>query len=505
MLNHNSTSRVNRALSSTSSINGETFLQQKMRNWIGYLFILVLAIVYGYLIAKQTLVGFAVFAGIVGLFVAVVCLLNSEVALYVNVFYSFFSYYFFRLLHMDDFPIGVVTDLLVITTLLSLFTKPLKLKTDFKVFMRHTVIIWLTVVVFYHILELFNPNASSVAGWFQVFRRLIIAVFFLFITYSVLDTYRKIRRFVAFLFACCLIMGVYGCIQQWHGLFNFEKQWVISNPVYMNLMYIYGDFRKFSTLSDPAAFGMEMAAVAVFFIIIGLGQKRKRNLLLYIGGSIPMLLGMSYSGTRTATLMTIGGLAFFILLTIDKRSSRLFAVTGILALLFLLYAPIYNSATLIRFRTSFSGKKDESYLVREKNRARIQPYIYSHPIGGGLYTTGGSGEKYNPGHYLAGFPPDSGYLRKALETGWIGLLLITTFYFVVMRYGIRGYFQTKKQRFKTLYAACLSLVLAFYIGEFAQEAIGQIADMVIYYPAIAIMLRLREFEQMRETSHENLV
>lgn len=466
----------------------------------GTFFVFAIAILYGYLIAKETLVGFGLFAAVIGLFVGLACFLNSELAFYVNIFYSFFSYYFSRLLFKDDFPVGVITDILVITTVFSLFLRPVKLKTDFGAFVRKTIIIWLTLILLYHIMEVLNPEASSVAGWFQVIRRMVISFFFLFIAYSVLDSYRKIRRFVTILFICCVIMGVYGCIQQYHGLFNFEKQWVTSNPVFMNLMFIYGDFRKFSTLSDPAAYGMIMAAVACYFIIIGLGQKKLKLTLLYIAGSIPMLLGMSYSGTRTATLMVVGGLAFFILLTFNKASSRLFAVAGVLTLLFLLYAPIYNSATLIRFRTSFSGKKDESYQVREKNRARIQPYIYTHPFGGGLYTTGGSGLKYNPGHYLAGFPPDSGFLKKALETGWIGVLLITCFYFVVLRYGIRGYFSSKKQKFKPLYAASLTLLIAFYIGEFAQEAIGQITDMVVYYPAIAILLRLRELEPKESTA-----
>ena len=45
-----------------------------------------------------------------------------------------------------------------------------------------------------------------------------------------------------------------------------------------------------------------------------------------------------------------------------------------------------------------------------------------------------------------------------------------------------------------LCAACVSSIFAFYIAEFGQEAIGQITDIVIYYPLIAILLRVEYFK-----------
>ncbi|HEV7622163.1 MAG TPA: O-antigen ligase family protein, partial [Flavisolibacter sp.] len=452
---------------------------------------------YGYLLATQTELGFTLLALVIALFVAMVCFMNAELALYINIFYSFFAYHISRYLFNDEFPVGIVTDILIGITLLSLVTRPLKIKADFNNFIRNTIIVWLIVIVLYHLLELFNPNAHSFEGWFQVFRRLLSASVFFFIAYCVLDDYKKIKRFITILFVFALIAALYGCIQQWHGLFEFEKAWVKSDEVRFTLMFIYGDYRKFSTMSDPAAFGMIMSACAVFFIVLAISSKKPLLRYGLLAGCVFMLLGMSYSGTRTAIAMTIGSLFIFILLTLNKASTKLFAFFMFFLFMFLMYVPIYNNATLIRFRTSFSGSNDQSYKVREMNRAHIQPYIYTHPFGGGLYTTGGAGAKYNPGHYLAGFPPDSGYLKKALETGWIGLLLIATFYFVVLRYAVRGYFQTQNSYYKPIYAASIALLFAFYIGEFSQEAIGQITDMVIYYPIIAIILRLRSFDEAK--------
>jgi putative inorganic carbon (HCO3(-)) transporter len=140
------------------------------------------------------------------------------------------------------------------------------------------------------------------------------------------------------------------------------------------------------------------------------------------------------------------------------------------------------------------------------NRASKQPYLRSHPFGGGLGTTGPSGRRFTPGHELAGFPPDSGYLRKALETGWIGLLIVCALYFTILRFGVRKYFIANTERYKMLCAACTSSIFAFYLAEFGQEAIGQITDIVIYYPMIAILLRVDQFKGFRQpaTSLESL-
>ena len=180
----------------------------------------------------------------------------------------------------------------------------------------------------------------------------------------------------------------------------------------------------------------------------------------------------------------------------------IFAFGCALVFLFLLYAPIYGNGTINRFRTSFIGKEDASYNVREINRSIIQPYIYSHPIGGGLCTSGEPGLRFNPGHELAGFPPDSGYLRKALETGWIGLIMIIVLYFITLKFGIQSYFRTKNDQSRVIYVACIACLFALYIAEFPQEAIGQITDMVLYYPFIAILIQMRKMDLEEEEVFE---
>jgi len=476
-----------------------TFLNQKLNNVAGMLLVTLIATGFGYLVAKQTFIGMGLFAVIVGFFTVAACMMSAELGLYINIFYSFFAFGVARYIFGDAFPTGVGTDVLVLATFFSLLIHKVNLRKAISQFLHSPVVIAILAVVAYLFVEVFNPYADSVEGWFQTFRRFIESVLILFIAYNVFTDRAAIARFAKVLFAFCTIAGLYGCIQQWHGLFDFEIAWVMATENRFGLIFINGNYRKFSTMSDPTAYGIAMAAAAVFFMIIAWNQKKAATKAILGIGILFMLLGMAYSGTRTANAMVAVGLAMYILLTMNKRSTKVFAVVAGLAFLFLLYAPIYSNPTINRFRTSFNASEDESFKVREVNRKFIQPYIYSHPIGWGLGTTGAQGLMYNPGHFLAGFPPDSGYLKKAIETGWIGLALICALYFVVMRFGIRGYFRSGDERSRVWYAAALAAIFAFYIAEFPQEAIGQITDIVIYYPLIAMMMKLREFDRKEAT------
>jgi len=483
---------------SVSGILEKIFLQDKLNNWVGWLLIAGVAVFFGYLIATKTFLGLSLFGLIFGFFVIIACLVSTEIGLYINVVYSYFAFHFSRYLFNDEFPVGIVTDVLILAAFLSLLFTNIKMRKVLNEFTKTSVTIFILILLVYLFLELFNPLAHSFEGWFQTFRRFLGSVFLLFISYNVFTSYEKIKRFIVVLFVLNVIAAIYGCIQQWHGLFDFEIAWVTASPNRFGIFFQMGDFRKFSTMSDPTAFGVAMASCATFFMIYAWYQKRLSVKAIFFTGIVLMLVAMGYSGTRTANVMVAAGIVMFVLLTLNKKPTRVFAVVAALVFVVLLYGP-YTNRTINRFRTSFIGTKDESFNVRERNRKFIQPYIYKHPFGGGLSTVGGSGLKYNRGHYLAGFPPDSGYLRKALETGWIGLILVCLFYFVVLKYGIRRYFRCKDEDLKIVHAGAIAAIFSFYMAEFAQEAIGQITDIVIYYPLLAMLMKMEHFKTFNRT------
>lgn len=495
---------------SSNSLNGffrRFFLNEKLDNWVGFLLVAVISIFFAVLLSNNFLVGIGILVGFAGVCALTVCVLTPLAGLYITTIYCFSASALSRFFFNDQVPIGVVIDILVGTTFLGLFFSKLNLKKNAAVFFKIKPIILYTVIIAYLCFELVNPIGHSFQGWLQVMRKVLESFLIVFIAYNVFDSVSKIRIFINVVFCFVLIIAVYGCFQQWHGLSQAEINWVSSDLVRFKLICLWGVYRKFSLLGGPTEFGIMMGGCSLFYLLIGLHEKRNFKKIIYIAGAAVMILGMSYSGTRTANAMFIAGVALFLLLTINKTSSKLLAFFAVLSFLFMLYAPIYGSATLNRFRSTFSGSKDASYNVRETNRKMVQPFIWSHPFGTGLSTTGEMGKKYNPDNPNAGFPTDSSYLNKALESGWIGMILTCILYFFVLQYAIRGYFLAAEKELKTILAACSAFFFSYYLGEIAQEAVGQFSNLVIYFPFFAIVLRVREFSEKRlvEANTANVV
>ena len=480
----------------------KSFFQKKLNNWFGYLFIGGLALVFGFLLAKNMMMGIGLFAGIIALFIAVICITSAEAGLYIILFFSFFAFFLSRLLFKGEMPTGIMFDGLVVATMLGMLMGRQDLKKNVRTFTHIPLVIFIFFTLFYNAIQIFNPNSMSSGTDFLAFRKFLGYVFVMFIAYTVFDSRQKIRNYIVALFIAATLSALYGCIQQFHGYFNFEMELILADPHGLGLIFVNGEFRKFSTMSDPSSFGILMAVCAVFFLIIAMNQQNKQHKWILIIGSIFMILAVGYSGTRTAYATAVAGLAFFILLNIDKKSTRVFGVVAALVLAFLLYGPSGGNKTIQRFRTTFVGAEDESYKVRLLARAFIQPYIRSHPIGGGLGTTGFNGAREHPGHYLAYFMPDSSYIKRAAETGWIGLGIICILYFITLKVGLKEYFRARSETIKLLAAACVTSLFAFYIAEFAQVAVGGIADSLVYYPILAMLLRMHELDDTEEEETE---
>jgi len=160
----------------------------------------------------------------------------------------------------------------------------------------------------------------------------------------------------------------------------------------------------------------------------------------------------------------------------------------------IMVAPIYDNAVINRVRSTFSPSTDNSAIVRDVNRKGVQPYIWRHPIGGGIYTSGNLGILYNPGHYLSFTPPDSGYMQILMDQGYIGLLLTLIAYFVIMKTGIRYFYKVKDPTLKTLYVANLVFIFALMAGQISQMAIPMYPSVFYLYMAFALLLKMHYFD-----------
>lgn len=471
----------------------EVFIRQKLKNPYGIFLALGLAALIGYLLATNFALGIMLVMALLGLCVLLLCVSYPDAALYGVIAFIFFIDFFIRWLGLD-FPAGVVYDILLFAGCLGVLLRKKTTGRSDGYFFRSPVVTWFLVVGAYTLAEVANPYIHNLPTWFNAFRKAVEEIGLLFLSFSVFTSAGKIRQFISVLLVCSAVAGVYAVFQQFHGLMGFERAWVEADPGRFELLFIQGEFRKFSSFSGPTSFGIDMSCCALLFSLIALYERPFRRGLLFLGSACA-LWGMLYSGTRTANVIIVAGLGLFILLGFDKKQVRVFTLLMSMVFLFALYVPIYSSQPLNRFRSSFIGSKDASYNLRNQDRAFIQPNIYTHPIGWGLGSTNGTPGEYVTGSALDGFQTDDQYLRIALETGWIGLIISCSLNFVILRVGIRAYFRTKRPERKTLYAAALACIFAFILAELAQEVIGQLECDVVLIPVIGMILRLDQMDR----------
>jgi hypothetical protein len=137
------------------------FVEEKLNNPLGYIILSLIAIVLGYLMATQTVLGLGLVGAFIGLFAILICMINPATGLSLNVGYSFFAFHFSRFLFHDSFPVGVVSDVLVVSTWLGVFMKRRSAGLQFP---PSPVFTFFLILYGYDLLEFFNPYAHSFFG-----------------------------------------------------------------------------------------------------------------------------------------------------------------------------------------------------------------------------------------------------------------------------------------------------------------------------------------------------
>lgn len=383
-------------------------------------------------------------------------------------------------------PFGIINDLLVVLMAISMFVSNAD-RSRFKFW--NPVTVSLGVVLAYTTLQVLNPDLESHEGYWIGFRKTLSFFLFQAVVLHEVQSFQRLKQLLVIILWMTFAVCLYGCYCEWFGLPAFEYNLLISNPKAMGLVFVDGKFRIFSSLSDPATFGILMAMAGIFCTGLMLAPFRVRTKVVLGIMVIFFALGASYSGTRTAYAVFFAGLAMLFLLNLHHKAAIPIMIAGGLLLLFILFAPIYNP-TLNRIRSVFHPSKDASMNVRDFNRKRAQPYMWSHPIGGGIGTTGELGEQTQPHHPLAGFPPDSGYVRTALETGWIGLLIQCLSYLAIMLFAVWNMFHSRKKLTRALYAASIAVLFSGALGQ-----IAQLSDNIFFLILMPITAQLRLLEK----------
>ncbi len=395
-------------------------------------------------------------------------------------------------MELVNFPLGTIMDGLEALLIFGFFLHQ-KFRPDWKIY-RNPITLLISIWIAYNLFQVANPTAESRLAWVYTVRSVAVVMLMYFVFLYHINSVQFVRLLLKIWLALSAFAALYGLKQEFFGFAAFEEA-SIANPLQQALLFIGGHWRKFSIFSDPVAFSYNMVSSALLCIALISGPLSvpKKVILAAIAGLCTF--SMLYSGTRGAYVLIPAAMVLLVLLKFNVKIVVASVVAGIL-FAGVVFMPTADPAVQ-RFQSAFRPSDDASFNVRVQNQKMIQPYIHSHPLGGGLGATGVWGVRFAPNSFLASFPPDSGYVRVAVELGWVGLLIFCAFMFVVLRAGILNYFAIRDPELKSYCLGMVLIIFALNIGNYPQEALVQFPTNIYFYLVIALINVLLRLDQSR--------
>lgn len=432
-----------------------------------------------------------ILALLVGLPIAYLLLTNEKYLVPISVAYSIMVGPF--LMGVKGVPIGLLMDGMLMTGVLGVVLRALKNKdwSYFNVPGKIVILLWIG----YHLLQVGNPWAASRVAWFYVMRPAVAYPFLYFIAYNMLKSQKDLKLVWGSIVVLVSVTIIWGIIQSVNGYFDFEMAYLAAADA-IHLVYIQGRWRIFGTLTSPAQYGVVVTIFSMIFIMLAVFLKGKTR-FFYLVLALVGFVAMVFSGTRTAYIVIPLALGAMVVL---ERKPKLYGLSAAMGIMFLIVILMpTNNYHIQRIQSVFKTEEDASFQVRENNRKAIMPFIYSHPIGGGLGSTGVWGMRFSPYTQLAQFAPDAGYMRIAVELGWLGVILYGALLITLFGLSYKRFKRIKDPDLKVLGLALISGLSTLFLIEYAQDINGKLPMNILLWIMMAIMMRLPELS----TSEQN--
>ncbi len=410
------------------------------------------------------------------------CFLKPSIAFNSCIIISFFA---IGLTRFVSGPIGLSVDALLLLALLAIFFSKYKnapwenLRSD----LMGVSLIWFL----YNVLEIFNPEARSIAAWFYAVRGVSLYMIFVFMIILLhFNTRRNLMQFVTIWFVISCLGALYGIKQHMFGVSHAEQVWLDKGAGEQHILF--GKLRVFSFYSDAGQFGASQGMTGIVALITALKTEKRWFKWLSWATAGLTIYGMMISGTRSAIF--IPALGIFTYLVLSKNFRVL--VLGLIVAGSIFYVLKYTyigqgNYTINRIRTAFNPTEDASFQVRLENQKSLARYLKSRPMGGGVGTAGHWGQRFSPGTFLADTPTDSWYVRIWAEEGIIGLVLYLILYLYIL---VKAFFLIYKLQDPYL----RQIMMGFFAGSFGLFAanysngyIGQIPTSLIAFACMAFM------------------
>lgn len=462
---------------------------QKMNSPFGLGVLVAFTILLSYAIATLELkIGIIILGLILGLPLVGACLLNPRFAigviLTVGIFVGFLK-------KQVDAPFGTALDGLLFISLFGILIRQTQ-ERDMS-FAKNPISILVLIWVALNFLEVLNPWAESRMAWLYTVRSMAGLIIMYFIAAYAFNSYKVISSTIKLIIGLAFLSALYGLKQEFIGFTNSELAWLYSDPKRLELIFQWGRLRIFSFFSDPTTYGVFMSYMGTFCCVLAIGPftKMQRALLVLMGGC--MFAAMVYAGSRTPFVLVPFGFIVFTMITLKKEIIIGAMMVGILGLGFVMKGT--SNPVLFRLQSAFIPKhSDDTMQVRFKNQKFIQPLIHRRPVGVGLGSTGVWAKRFTPNSFLADFAHDSGFVRIAVELGWIGLLLYMAFLFTILRTSIYYYLRVRNQKIKALYLAFTVVLFQLTLACYPQEVLVILPTSLVFYIITAAVVRLKDFD-----------
>jgi cell division protein FtsW (lipid II flippase) len=87
-------------------------------------------------------------------------------------------------------------------------------------------------------------------------------------------------------------------------------------------------------------------------------------------------------------------------------------------------------------------------------------------------------------------------LRYALETGWIGLILICAFYFFILQQGVHAFYTLKRRLARTYLLTAVVTLFGYVMCQYSQVT-GQTPQPFLFFSLVAIIVRTIKIENKK--------
>ncbi len=468
-------------------VNSQLFLQ-KLNNPLGFILLTIVSLILAYIFSNFPFKYRILLAGgIVGIPVVIGALFHQRFAIYVllsiSVLVEFFRKY--------DIPAGTALDGLLMVALFGVLVA--QIKNPKKGFSKSPITWAIWIWVAYNLLQVLNPWAGSKLAWVYTVRSMGLLIMFYFIGCYAIDNLKQVRNLIKFIIGLAFFSALYGLKQEWIGFSDKEMQWLYADPDRFQRIFQWSRLRIFSFFSDPTTYGIYMGYVGtICFVLLSGPFSWGKKMLLAIAGSA-MFLAMAYAGSRTPFILVPFGFIVFVLLNLKKNVLIVMGIFFVLGAAFMLKSS--SNAVIFRIQSAFDPtKSDDTMKVRLDNQAMIQPFIHKHPFGAGLGSTGMWGKRFTPESFLADFAHDSGFVRIAVEMGWVGLLLYAMMLMIILRQTVYYYLRVRNPEIKTYYLILAVFFFILTLASYPQEAITLLPNSLIFYIFMAMSVRLKDFD-----------